>query len=62
MADKTPMEKFRNSVGFQFMFVIYSGLEIDKAIDHICSAAEKLCETAAITGGDPPSDQPEEQP
>jgi hypothetical protein len=36
------LAKFRNSVGFQFMFVLHSGLETAKAIDHICQSAEKL--------------------
>lgn len=35
-------EKFRNSVGFQIMFVLHSGLEVPRAVDHICSAAERL--------------------
>lgn len=35
-------EEFRNSVAFQFNFVLYSGLSIEKAIDHICIAAERL--------------------
>jgi hypothetical protein len=38
----TPMEAFRRSVGFQFGFVLISGLEVKKGIDHVCSAAEKL--------------------
>jgi hypothetical protein len=38
------MQKFRNSVGFQFGFVLYSGLDVKTAVDHVCSAAEKLVE------------------
>jgi hypothetical protein len=43
----TPMGRFRNSVGFQIMFVLYSGLEIGKAIDHICNAGERLLAACA---------------
>lgn len=38
----TPLDKFRRSVGMQFGFVMYSGLEEAKAIDHICTSAERL--------------------
>jgi hypothetical protein len=34
--------KFRNSVGFQFGFFRFSGLSEEKAIDHICNAAQRL--------------------
>lgn len=37
-------DKFRRSVGFQFGFVMYSGLSTAKAIDHIVASAEKLIE------------------
>lgn len=37
-----PIEKFRRSVGMQFGFVMYSGLEEAKAIGHICASAEKF--------------------
>jgi hypothetical protein len=40
--DETAMEKFRRSVGFQFGFVMYSGLDVPTAIDHICASAEVL--------------------
>lgn len=46
--DKTPMEVFRNSVAFQINFILYSGLEVEKAIDHICDRAEKLIEAAQL--------------
>jgi len=36
------MDKFRNSVGFQFNFVLYSGLDVKTAIDHVCAAAKIL--------------------
>lgn len=34
--------QFRKSVGFQLNFVLYSGLDVEKAIDNICRAAETL--------------------
>lgn len=33
---------FRNGIGFQINFVLYSGLDGRTAIEHICSAADKL--------------------
>jgi hypothetical protein len=36
--ERTEVAAFRNKVGFQFMFVLHSGLEMEKAIDHICDA------------------------
>ena len=39
---ETPIDRFRRSAGFQFMFVLHSGLEVGKAIDHLCASAEKL--------------------
>lgn len=45
--ERTAMDKFRNSVGFQFMFVLHSGLEVERAVDHVCAAAERLIEARA---------------
>lgn len=42
---KTPKEKFRNSVGFQFNFVQFSGLDIESAINNICNGADQLVES-----------------
>ncbi len=39
--EETAMDRFRRSVGFQFGFVLYSGLDVKTAIEHICSSAEK---------------------
>lgn len=39
---ETPIDAFRRSAGFQFMFVLHSGLAIGKAIDHLCASAEKF--------------------
>jgi hypothetical protein len=36
------IEKFRNRAGFQIMFILHSGLEIERALDHLCAAAEDL--------------------
>lgn len=33
---------FRTSVRFQINFVLHSGLEIEKAIDHVCAAVDRL--------------------
>lgn len=38
---EAPLDRFRRSAGFQFGFVMYSGLEVAKAIDHLCASAEK---------------------
>lgn len=38
--------KLRNSVGFQFGFFQYSGLSEEKAIDHICNAADRYAKEA----------------
>lgn len=38
----TPLDNFRRSAGFQFMFVLHSGLEVGKAIDHLCASAQKF--------------------
>lgn len=40
LENATPMEKFRNSCGFQFNFVFHSGLSVEEAIDHLCERAE----------------------
>jgi hypothetical protein len=37
-----PRDAFRRSAGFQIMFVLYSGLEVGRAIDHLCSAADTM--------------------
>lgn len=39
--DISPLELFRRSVRFQFGFVLYSGLEIERAVDNICESAQK---------------------
>ena len=39
---ETPLARFRRSAGFQIMFVLHSGLEIGKAVDHLCASAEKF--------------------
>jgi hypothetical protein len=39
---ETPIDRFRRSAGFQIMFVLYSELEVGKAIDHLCASAEKF--------------------
>jgi len=39
LENATPMEKFRNSCGFQFNFVFHSGLSVEEAIDHLCERA-----------------------
>jgi hypothetical protein len=39
---ETPLDAFRRSAGFQFMFVLHSGLEVGRAIDHLCASAEKF--------------------
>lgn len=56
--DPKALAEFRNSVAFQFNFVQYSGLSIDKAIDHICARAEKLiaANTRATGTGSEPAD------
>jgi hypothetical protein len=36
------LKKFRNRAGFQIMFILHSGLEIERALDHLCAAAEDL--------------------
>lgn len=39
---ETPLAAFRRSAGFQIMFVLHSGLEVGRAIDHLCASAEKF--------------------
>lgn len=39
---ETPLAAFRRSAGFQFMFVLHSGMEVGKAIDHLCASAQKF--------------------
>jgi hypothetical protein len=53
--DETAMEKFRRSVGFQFGFVMYSGLDVPTAIDHICASAEVLLAARATQPATAPS-------
>jgi hypothetical protein len=43
----TPEWKLKNSIGFQFQFYTYSGLKIEKAVDHCYEAAIKYSEQQA---------------
>ena len=45
--DEAAFATFRNSVGMQFGFFQYSGLSEEKAIAHICNAAERLLRARA---------------
>src|SRR5688500_6512817 len=39
---ETPLAAFRRSAGFQIMFVLHSGLDVGRAVDHLCASAEKF--------------------
>lgn len=46
-------EAFRRSVGFQMMFYAHSGLEMGKAIDHICAAGDRMLAACALALASP---------
>lgn len=49
------IKKFRNRAGFQIMFILHSGLEVGRALDHLSAAAEDLHVALKETEADSPS-------